>query len=264
MLKLTIFNFLLLLAISALLVLVKKTVKTERAERILLIISSVVTILFHYSTLIFYAISGGDAFGYLNDNPNLILPIYPCNVVMWSCLILGFMKNPDSKPTLLLVDYIFWFGIFSTLVGMFANVDFINNPTLADYDIVKSIVAHATLLFNLLLLPVFKRIKIEPGRNMKNMILSVIGMYAIGLYCNLVFKALVSPEAAYDVNSMFIIHSPFDDVPFLRYPIIAAAALVLYFILFNTLDFIKHKKGERWLDKVRAVIKEKTSKFHKG
>lgn len=262
MLKLIIFNFLLLIVITALLFLVKKTVKTERAERALLLISALVTIIFHYSTLIFYAISRGAAFDYLKDNPNLILPIYPCNVVMWSCLILGFMKNRDSKLYILLTDYIFWFGIFSTLVGMFANVDFIKNPTLADYDIVKSIVAHATLLFNLLLLPLFERIRIEPGRNMKNMILSVIGMYAIGLYCNLVFKTLVSPEAAYDVNSMFIIHSPFDTVPYLKYPIIAAAALVLYFILFNVLDVIKCKKGDRWLDKVLCALR-KMSKNNK-
>lgn len=260
MLKLTIFNFLLLLIIAALLFLVKKTVKTERAQRALLFTSSIVTILFHYSTLIFYCLTDGAALDYLKSNPNLILPIYPCNVVMWSCLILGFMKNKDSRLNKLLTDYIFWFGIFSTLVGMFANVDFIKNPTLADYDITKSIVAHATLLFNVLLLAVFGRIKIEPGRNMTNMILSVLAMYAIGLYCNLVFKALASPEAAYDVNSMFIIHSPFDGLPFLKYPIIATVALVLYFILFNVLDFIKHKKGERWFDQVRCKLKEKNYK----
>ena len=76
---------------------------------------------------------------YLADNPNLILPIYPCNVVMWSCLIIGLIRNRESRFNKLLTDYVFWFGIFSTLVGMFANVDFINNPTLADYDITKSI-----------------------------------------------------------------------------------------------------------------------------
>ena len=175
---------------------------------------------------------------------------------MWSCLIFSFMKNRDSKITRLFGDYIFWFGIFSTLVGMFANVDFIKNPTLADYDITKSIVAHATLLFNVLLLPLFGRIKFDFRQNMKNMLLSVIGMYLIGLYCNLIFKALVSPEKAYDVNSMFIIHSPFEGVEFLKYPVIAAIALVLYFILFTACDFIVNKKGERWFDKLLSTLKK--------
>ena len=114
------------------------------------------TILLHYSSFLFRCLSNGNAIEYLRETPNLILPIYPCNVVMWSCLILGLLNNRNSKLGALLTDYIFWFGIFSTLVGMFANVDFINNPTLADYEITKSIVAHATLLFNLLLLPLLE------------------------------------------------------------------------------------------------------------
>ena len=251
MLTLVIFNLILLLVITALLVVVKKTVKSEKAQQRLLLASAVVTVLFHYSSFLFRAVTGDDAVGYLGEYPNLILPIYPCNVVMWSCLILGFLKNKESKLARLLSDYIFWFGIFSTLVGMFANVDFIKNPTLADYEITKSIAAHATLLFNVLLLPLFGRIKIAFWQNMTNMLLSVVGMYGIGLYCNVVFEALVSPEKAYDVNSMYAIHSPFAGLDFLTYPIIAAIALVLYFALFTVFDCVKHKKGERWFDRKR-------------
>lgn len=255
MLKLTIFNFILLSVIAVLLFLVKKTVKSEKGHNILLLSAAAVTILFHYSSFIFRAIKGEGAVEYIGENPNLILPIYPCNVVMWSCLILGLMKNKDSRLYSLLSDYIFWFGIFSTLVGMFANVDFIMNPTLADYEITKSIVAHATLLFNVLLLPIFGRVRIDFFKNMKNMILSVIGMYVIGLYCNLVFRALVSNEAAYDVNSMFIIHSPFEGASFLTYPIIAIIALFLYFLLFTVCDLIKNKRGERWFNKTINAIR---------
>lgn len=255
MLKLTLFNFFLLAVITALLITVKKTVKSEKGHNILLLISASVTILFHYSSLIFRVITGGEAIEYLRNNPNLILPIYPCNVVMWSCLIIGIIKNKSSRAFDILADYIFWFGIFSTLVGMFANVDFIMNPTLKDYEITKSIVAHATLLFNVLLLPLFGKIKIDFFKNMKNMLFSVIGMYAIGLYCNLVFRVLVSPGKAYDVNSMFIIHSPFGGLEFLTYPIIAIVALVLYFILFTVCDIIKNEEGERWFDKLRSAAK---------
>lgn len=262
MLVLTAFNFILIFLISALLFLVNKTFKSEGSRKILLLISALVTILFHYSTFIFKCITNRGALVYLYDNPNLLLPIYPCNVVMWTCLIIGLMKNEDSKLYKLLLDYAFWFGIFSTLVGMFANVDFIENPTLKDYDITKSIVAHATLLFNVLLLPLFGKIKINFRRNIKNMIISVIGMYVIGFYCNLIFEVLVSSEKAFDVNSMFIIHSPFAGLEFLKYPIIAVTGLFLYFILFTVCDLIKYKKGERWFDKafenLKAITKRKT------
>lgn len=260
MLELTLFNFALLLVIAAGLVIVKRTVKNEKAQNIILLASAVVTILCHYSSLLYHHLTAGDAFTYLKHNPNLILPIYPCNVVMWSCLIYGIMKNKDSKASKLLSDYIFWFGIFSTLVGMFANVDFIRNPTLADFDITKGIVAHATLLFNVLLIPLFGKIKLDFVRNMKSMLISVVGMYAIGLYCNLVFEALVSSDMAYQVNSMFIIHSPFDGVDFLTYPTIAGLALMLYFITFTICEIVSHKKGERWFDKASEWIKEKLVK----
>lgn len=130
---------------------------------------------------------------------------------MWSALIFAFLKNKKSRVGSFFVDYLFWFGIISTLVGMFANVDFINNPTLADYENFKSITAHATLLFNILLLPIFGYIKIDVKRNIANIIISIFVMAVIGCYCNLVFHALVSEAAAYDVNRSVlckIVNSP--------------------------------------------------------
>lgn len=252
---LIIFNLILILIITALLVAVRKWARSARARRVILLIAPLVTILFHYSSFLYHLLFTGKGIAYLSETPNLILPIYPCNVVMWCALFYGLLKNKDSKLALLLSDYIFWFGLFSTLVGMFANVDFIMNPTLRDFEIVKSIVAHATLLFNLLLIPAFGLLRPDFFRNMKNIVLSVLAMYAIGLYCNVIFEALVSAEAAYDVNSMFLIHSPFEGVPFLRYPLIAAIALVLYFIVFTVCDIIRTPRGARWFDRVRDTVK---------
>ena len=230
--KLLIFNLILLVFIALGLWLIKKYVKRERTKNLIFCVAAVFTILFHYSTLGFKMLTDGNAMEYLRDTPNLILPIYPCNVVMWSALIFAFLKNKDSRVGKFFADYLFWFGIISTLVGMFANVDFINNPTLADYNNFKSIAAHATLLFNVLLLPIFGHIKINVKRNLLNIIISIFVMAAIGFYCNLVFYVLVSAEAAYDVNSMFLIHSPFEGLDFLTYPVIALIAVPIYFAVF--------------------------------
>jgi len=131
---------------------------------------------------------------------------------------------------------------------MFANVDFVRNPTLADFDVTKGIVSHATLLFNVLLLPIFGRVKVNVKRNITNILISILMMLVIGLYCNLVFHTLVSEEMAYEVNSMFLIHSPFAGIEFLTYPIIALIAIPLYFGLFLLCDLFAHKKGERFFD----------------
>ena len=243
--KLIVFNLILIALIALGLCLVKKCVKKERTQNIVLTAAAIFTIVFHYSSFIFKLLTGGNAIEYLSATPNLILPIYPCNVVMWSALIFALLRNKESKVGAFFVDYLFWFGVVSTLVGMFANVDFINNPTLADYENFKSITAHATLLFNILLLPIFGYVKIDVKRNIKNIIISIFVMAAIGCYCNLVFHALVSEAAAYDVNSMFLIHSPFEELEFLTYPVISLIAVPIYFTVFVICDLFAHKKGER-------------------
>jgi hypothetical protein len=141
---------------------------------------------------------------------------------------------------------------------MFANVDFIVNPTLRDYEVTKSIVAHATLLFNLLLIPVFGLLRPEFRRNMCSITVSVVAMYAIGLYCNLVFEVLAGAEAAYDVNAMFLIHSPFEGLPFLRYPLIAALGLVVYFAVFTVYDLFASPRGARWFDRALAALRRRS------
>ena len=251
MLTLVLFNTALILVIVGVLVAVKKWVRSERAKRVLLLVAPLLTIVFHYSVFLYRLFLGEGAIAYLGENPNLILPIYPCNVVMWCALIYGLLKNKESRFALLVSDYVFWFGLISTLVGMFANVDFIVNPTLADFEVTKSIVAHATLLFNLLLIPVFGLLRPDFWRNMRNITVSVLAMWGIGLYCNVVFEALVSTERAYDINSMFLIHSPFDGAPFMRYPIIAVIGLVLYFIIFTVCDLWRNPRGKRWFDRTR-------------
>jgi len=250
MTELTLFNLALIAIIAVALAICKKHVKSEKAQNTLFLSAAIFTILCHYSSLLYHHFLDGSAFTYLKHNPNLILPIYPCNVVMWCALIYGLCKSKDSKFSAFLSDYIFWFGIASTLVGMFANVDFIRNPTLADFDITKGIVAHAILLFNVLLFAVFGRIKIDFKRNILNIVISIIMMYVIGLYCNLLFTVIGSEALAYEVNSMFIIHSPFEGLDFLKYPVIAFVAAALYFILFHVSELIAHKKGERWFDKI--------------
>lgn len=247
--KLILFNLILIALCAFGLWLVKRLVRKDRTRSILLLAAALFTIVFHYSSFLFKLISGADAMAYLSATPNLILPIYPCNVVMWSALIFALLKNKASKLGAFFVDYLFWFGVVSTLVGMFANVDFIRNPTLADYENVKSITAHATLLFNILLLPLFGYVKLDVKRNMKNIIISIFVMAAIGAYCNLVFEALVSEAAAYDVNSMFLIHSPFEGLAFLTYPVIALIAIPIYFAVFVLCDLCARKKGARFYDK---------------
>lgn len=255
MIKLIIFNIVTILLITLFLVIIKKRVKTQRVQNIILIASSLGTVLLHYSMLFYHAFCG-TAIDYLRETPNLLLPIYPCNLVMWTALIFALLKNKESRTAKFLCDYVFWFGLISALVGMFLNVDFITNPTFRDFEITKSVLAHGTLLFNLLLLPIFGFVRIDMRRNMRHIIYCIILMLITGIYCNTVLEVIGSWELAYDQNSMFLLHSPFEGVDFLIYPVIALIAIPIYFTLFAVCDLIKYKKGERFYNRFAARCKE--------
>mgnify|MGYP006974338874 CR=1 FL=1 len=57
-------------------------------------------------------------FGYNNTGDTFI--------ISWNNIA---FKVKASMKDVVLADYLFWFGIVSTTVGMFANIDFFNNPS---------------------------------------------------------------------------------------------------------------------------------------
>ena len=251
MYQLLILNTSFFTAFAVILSIIKKRVKTELTKNILLLVAPIITLLVHYSQFIYDVMTGGDIMAHLSANPNLYMPLYPCNIVMWLTLIFALLKNKNSKFGEFCVDFIFWFGVAAAVIGMFANEDFIRTKSIADYAILKSIIAHATLLFNVLLLPIFGYVKIDVKRNFKNIIISLLMMGIIGAYCTLIFHALVSEAQAYFINSMFIVHSPFAGLDFLTYPVVALIAVPVYFVLFVICDLCAHKKGERFYNKTK-------------
>ena len=255
--QLVIINIVLILFIAGLLVLFKKVCKTDKSKYIILLILPVLTIACHYSSLVYHQIKSAGAMDFLISNPNLILPIYPCNVVMWLAFVYGIIKNKQSKIGAFLGDYIFWFGIVSAFIGMSVNIDFIKNPTLLDYDVTKGILAHAIMLLNALSVCVLGFVKIKLEKNLLHILISIIMMFVIGLYCNLLITVIGSEEFAYNVNSMFLIHSPFEGVDFLTYPIISLVAFILYFITFAICEMFVYKKGSRWYNRLLQQLKIK-------
>ena len=91
---------------------------------------------------------------------------------------------------------------------------------------------------------------------MSNITISVIAMYLIGLYCSLIFRVFASWEMAYEENAMFILHSPFEALPFLRYPFIAAVGLFIYLIIFTIRDILNTPRGSRWFDRTLRALKK--------
>lgn len=245
----------LILVIVGLLILMKKTIKTDNQIRILFLILPILTIACHYSSLLYHAIVPGTSspMDFLLGNPNLILPIYPCNVVMWLLLLVGiFWKYREKRAFRVIIDFCFYFGVVGALVGMLVNVDFIREPTLKNYDITKGIIAHGFMLMNILALPVFKIVKLDLHSNFVHLMIGVILMGVLGLYNNLLVRVTGGEGYALQVNSMFLLVSPFADVPWLKFPIIVLFVAPAYFLVFQILDLIFYEKGNRWIHREKT------------
>lgn len=243
------FVSILVIADFGLIILAKKVFKSEKQIRILFLIYPILTILCHYSSLIYHSFTPDyTPLQFMTNNPNLVLPIYPCNVVMWLLLLLGiFWNKRENRFFRIVIDFCFYFGIIGALIGMFVNVDFIREPTLKNFDITKGIVAHAFMLMNLFALPFFKLVKIDLHSNFAHVVVGVVGLGILGLYNSLLITVFAGENFAQIVNSMFILHSPFEGFDWVTYPVIALIGLPIYFLIFQIMDLIAYKKGNRWI-----------------
>ena len=82
---------------AVLLTLARTCVRDEKNKNRILLLSAVLTVALHYSNLwVEYFTMGGT----VTVENNHILPVYPCNVVMWMLLIAALMQDKKSLPLL--------------------------------------------------------------------------------------------------------------------------------------------------------------------
>lgn len=254
MFKLIVFVITMLLAIAGACILLWRKVKEEKTKRIVLFVCSILTVLVHYSSILYHFIAEGDATTVIVHNPQYLLPIYPCNVVMWLCVIVALIKDSKSKVFITLSEFITFFGIFSGVLGMSLNFDFIANPTFLDYDVTKGMISHSFMILNCCLFPVFGYIKINTPRNMVSVLVGVLILLLVGSYNNITFK-LLTTYSLESINSMFLVCSPFKEVPWLTFFPIVGMMLFLYLVFFNVFELIAYKKGNRWFDNIKSKDK---------
>lgn len=230
-------------------ILVPKIAKSDKQKSMWLIIGALGTIVIHYSGLLYHHaaefISPGKIAtlaDYLTCNPNLLFPIYPCNLVMWGLLIMAFL-NKESKAFKCFADFLFLFGIVSGVFGLIANGDYFSEATPRDWDIYKSVVAHSIMIFNLLCIPTLGFFKLEPVKNLIRTAIGVGVMAIDGLYCSVVAFYVGGKEMVKIWNAMFLWTTPIPGLEIVRFYIVMPMFLALLAgVLFLTDYLIKKKK----------------------
>lgn len=221
----------------ALLMLVHWLAKTETAKNRILKFFAIITVIIHYSNLwVDYFASGGTA----TVENNQILPVYPCNVVMWMLLAAALMQNKKSVIFQMLGEFCFWGGTVCGVIGIVLNANFDNTPTLADYDILKGMLSHSTMLFGCLYLLVggFIRIRVFNA-------VSVVAGLGTFVLCGLGVNRLYERFGMEAPDGMFLKSNPYTSVSPIILGVVAVALLFIGLAVWE----LRLPKEERWYSK---------------
>ena len=222
-----------------LLVAARHFVKSEEAKNRILSFFAIITVVIHYSNLwVDYFQSGGNA---VLEN-NQLLPVYPCNVVMWMLLIASLLRNKKRLLFQLLSEFCVYGGTVCGIVGIVLNVNFGNNPTLADYGILKGMLSHSTMLFGCLYLLVGGYVRIR----MFNVVSVAAGLGTF-VICGAAVNALYECFGMTAPDGMFLRSNPYIDVS----PIVLGLLAVVALFCILALRELRLPEEERWYKKLK-------------
>ena len=221
-------------------------VKTERAKAIVLRFFAIITVVIHFSSLWVDFFKDGTA----TAGSTMLLPIHPCNVVMWMLLIVAFLKNRESKIGKMLTEFIFWAGIICGTIGIVINENFGSNPTLADYDVLKGLLSHSTMLVGCIYVLVAGFIKIRVS-NVKSVAMGLCIFVIDGIIIN----GLYSIFQLDPCNSMYLLEVPFESMPWLNTLTIGIAGVSVCFIPTAVYDWLLLPEQERWYKEIKLKHK---------
>ena len=215
-------------------------IKDEPTKNKILRFFAIVTVVLHYSNLwVDYFTTGGNAF----ISSNQLLPIYPCNVIMWMLLIVSLMQSKHRRLFHILSEFCFIVGSVCGTLGIVLNINFGNNPTLANYEILKGLLSHSTMLFGCIYLYVGGYVRIRMF-NFVSVIAGLCCFITCGLVSNNIFRhfGMEAPDGMW-LHSNLIYGIP---------PLVLA--LIVTTILFVAINLwqMHFPKEDRWYNKPNA------------
>lgn len=226
-------------ATAVVLYLSRRLAKTENVKNKILKFFAILTVAIHYSNLwVDYFASGGTA----TIENNQILPVYPCNVVMWMLLIAALLRDKKSLVFQMLGEFCFYGGSICGIVGIVLNVNFGNNPTLADYGILKGLLSHSTMLFGCLYMMVggFIRVRVFNA-------VSVAAGLGTFVLCGMAVNRLYEHFGMTPPDGMFLKSNPYTSVS----PIVLGIVVVMLMFIGLSIRELRLPKEERWYHKLK-------------
>lgn len=217
-----------------LLLLAAKGLKKQRQKDGFLKLFAILTVLLHYSDIwVEYFANGGQA----QIKSIYILPVYPCNVVMWMLLAAALIKKKQSLPFQMLAEFCFFIGTLCGVIGIVLNENFDNTPTLADYSILKGLLSHSAMLLGCLYMKVGGYVRIR----LMNAVSVTAGLLTFVL-CGVGVNRLYDYFGMEAPDGMFLRSNPY--MPFSPvWP--GIGVIILMFLVLGLREMRKKRKEEK-------------------
>lgn len=214
-------------------------IKKYSHKKTLLKIFAILTVCIHFSSLYVDFFT----YGYAKIESPMILPIYPCNVLMWLLVICAFLKNDNSKIAKHLYEFTFYGGVICGIIGIVLNENFASNPTLLNWFSIKGLLSHSTMVFGSAFILVGKFIKI----NVSNCISVFLGL-CLFLVDGYIINGLYYIFGLNPCNSMYLLSSPLPQITWFNTYTMGLIGLALVFVITNIVEFFTLQKDERFLN----------------
>ena len=227
--------------IFSLLFIFNKYIKDSKHKDLVLKISASLVVIIFYSTLYVDYFSTGGA----SVSASMLIPIYPCNLIMWSLLLIAFKKR-DNKFFKVLMEITFYVGTVGGILGEVFNDVYIRNHDFTDWDALSGLLSHSVMTFGCLYLLVGGYIKISVKNTssvaLGIMFLAIYGGFIIGLFS--VFK--LDPP-----NSMYLLENPYPNLPWINASNIAAFGVLITFLITFIYEYFALDIEDRWYYKLK-------------
>ena len=203
---------------------------------------AVITVVIHFSSLwVDFLMTGEQKIA-----ESMLFPIHPCNVCMWLLLIVAFIKKREGIFYKLLSEFVFFGGTVCGFIGILLNENFDSNPTLLDYEVLKGLLSHSTMILGAVFLLVGGFVKIRVS-NVFSVIAGLLFFVVDGFIINTLYSAF-GREAC---NSMYLLEKPFSNMPWLTTPVMGLAAVILVLLVTFIYEAIALPREERFFNVIK-------------
>ena len=246
------FGFLLLISLGIYLVIMVSFVIIKKTDlknhfNIIFITGSLLTVYIHYLEALACLITKTP---YV-FTPNMYLPVYPCNAIMWLNVFMIPFLFKKGKAFTILATISFFIGTMCGFIGLTFNENFLRTPDLHDISILKGLLSHGMMIFTCLSLFVLNKLKIN---TIKNVLHSLFG-FLYFIICYFISNIVLGIKGL-DRVDYYYISTSMENVPFINFYTISIIGLILLIVITLIYEKVKYKEEDRSIYYLKVRFKK--------